>query len=102
MAEFQTPNEPWFTSRYRPALCWCYLFICLFDFVLAPITLGLFSLFTKVAYIAWVPLTLQGGGLFHLSFGAFLGITSYGRTREKLAFGGEPCNDTPANDSRAG
>jgi hypothetical protein len=27
---------------------------------------------------------LQGGGLIHVSFGALLGITSWGRSREKL------------------
>jgi hypothetical protein len=33
----------------------------------------------------WQPLTLMGGGLLHVSFGAIMGITSFGRTKEKLA-----------------
>jgi hypothetical protein len=30
-------------------------------------------------------MTLRGGGLFYLAMGAILGISSYGRTREKIA-----------------
>jgi len=33
----------------------------------------------------WQPLSLQGGGLLHIAFGAIMGITSWGRTQEKLA-----------------
>lgn len=32
----------------------------------------------------WDPITLGGGGLFHVAMGAVLGITAYGRTKEKL------------------
>jgi hypothetical protein len=31
-----------------------------------------------------MPITLQGGGLFHVAMGAVLGVTAYGRTQEKL------------------
>ena len=30
----------------------------------------------------WAPLTLQGGALFHLSFGAILGATSWNKHKE--------------------
>jgi hypothetical protein len=30
-------------------------------------------------------MTLRGGGLFYLAMGAILGISSYGRTKEKIA-----------------
>ena len=36
------------------------------------------------AFRQWVPITLQGGGLFHVAMGAVLGVTAYGRTQEKL------------------
>lgn len=32
----------------------------------------------------WSPLTLQGGGLFHLSMGAIVGFHVWGRTQEKI------------------
>jgi len=78
-------QEPWFLAYWRPAAAWTYLVICVFDFLMAPIFMGWYAIFTKSAYIMWAPLTLQGGGLFHLAFGAILGIYVYGRTREKLA-----------------
>jgi hypothetical protein len=34
---------------------------------------------------SWTPLTLSGGGLFHLSFGAILGISAFTRGQEKKA-----------------
>jgi hypothetical protein len=33
----------------------------------------------------WVPLTLQGGGLYHISMGAILGIAAWTRGKEKVA-----------------
>jgi hypothetical protein len=32
----------------------------------------------------WTPLTLQGGGLYHIAMGAIIGVSAYGRTQEKL------------------
>jgi hypothetical protein len=37
------------------------------------------------AFRQWVPITLQGGGLFHVAMGAVLGVSAYGRTQEKVA-----------------
>jgi hypothetical protein len=66
-------------------MAWTYLFICLFDFVIAPVLWSnlLASVSTHVG-TQWDPITLRGGGLFHLSMGAILGISSYGRTQEKI------------------
>jgi hypothetical protein len=36
------------------------------------------------AFRQWNPLTLQGAGLFHMAMGAVLGITAYGRSKEKI------------------
>jgi hypothetical protein len=33
----------------------------------------------------WMPLTLQGAGLYHVAMGAVLGLTAFGRTQEKIA-----------------
>jgi len=32
----------------------------------------------------WQPITLYAGGLIHLAFGAILGISAWGRSKEKL------------------
>ena len=91
--DFQTTNtqdgvqqEPWFKKYWRPAAAWLYLGVCAFDFVGAPIFMAWWAYFTKAALIvAWTPLTLGGGAIFHLAFGAIIGIYAWGRTREKLA-----------------
>jgi hypothetical protein len=48
---------------------------------------SIIQVLTNSGHIAtqWQPLTLQGAGLLHLSFGAILGVAAYGRTQEKLA-----------------
>jgi hypothetical protein len=47
---------------------------------------SLFLHFTEVSdkAIAWDPLTLKGAGLFHLAFGAILGVSAYTRGQEKI------------------
>lgn len=77
-------SEHWFKSYWRPFAAWSYIAIVLFDFLLAPILNGVFFYLTGMPFIPWHPLTLEGGGLFHLAFGSFVGIYSYGRTKEKL------------------
>ncbi len=73
-------------SLWRPAIAWLYIAICLFDFIVFPILWNVAQiLFLKTVVItAWMPLTLQGAGLFHVSMGAILGVTAYGRTQEKI------------------
>ena len=85
-------NEGWFKSTWRPALGWVYVSICLFDFIIAPIMWSIAQGYaiietdTNQASLTqqWEPLTLKGGGLLHIAFGSVIGVTSYGRTREKL------------------
>lgn len=77
-------TQDWFVKYWRPLAAYVYLLICLFDFMFAPIFLGFFSWMTKAAYIPWVPLTIQGGSIFHLSFGAIIGVYAWGRSQEKL------------------
>ena len=78
-------QEAWFQTHWRAAAGWSYLCICWFDFLVAPIFFSWFSYVTKSTIVPWVPLTIQGGGLFHVAFGAIVGITSYGRTQEKVS-----------------
>jgi len=64
-----------------------YLFICLVDFFIAPLmwNIGMTMMDTEVqmATSRWAPLTLGGGAMFHLSFGAILGATSFNRHKEQ-------------------
>jgi len=63
-----------------------YLFICLVDFFLAPLmwNFGLTMMDKEVQLAAsrWTPLTLEGGAMFHLSFGAILGATAWRKKDE--------------------
>lgn len=78
-------KETWFTKRWRPAMAWSYMVICLFDFIVAPVLWSIFMATYKGNVTeAWSPLTLQGAGLFHLSMGAILGVTAWSRGQEKM------------------
>jgi hypothetical protein len=81
----QDSTEHWLQKFWRPAMAVQYFIICIFDFMLAPIMLTFYTVFMKLAYIPWEPLTLQGAGLYHLSMGAILGVTAYTRGQEKIA-----------------
>lgn len=71
---------------WRTALAWSYVWICLFDFCFGPMLYNLLQYYNPGQSIEmWQAVTLQGGGLYHLSMGAILGISAHGRTQEKLA-----------------
>ena len=96
-------------SHWRPAAAVIYLIICIFDFIIMPIytfedateSKDMFShvyeLETYQAQVAaigalselrgreWSPLTLGGGGMFHLAFGALLTGAAVTRGLEKKA-----------------
>lgn len=74
----------WFNRRWRPAAAWVYMAICILDFAIFPIFLGILQSHQGVLISQWVPMTLQGGGLFHVSFGAILGVSAWSRGREKM------------------
>jgi len=69
---------------WRPLMAIQYLVVCIFDFIILPILLGWYSIYTKSAYQPWIPLTLQGGGLYHLAMGAVCGVTSWGKSQERI------------------
>jgi hypothetical protein len=71
-----------------------YLIVCLFDFILFPILLGIYSVYTHSSYQPWIPLTLQGGGLYHLAMGAIVGVTSWAKTAERI----QPSRVYPKHD----
>ena len=87
--EKKKPDEDWMTKKWRPMMAMMYMTCCLFDFALFPIMFTVVQFWEVAAandaFRQWVPITLQGGGLFHVAMGAVLGVSAYGRTQEKVA-----------------
>ena len=87
--EKKKPDEDWMTKKWRPMMAMMYMTCCLFDFALFPIMFTIVQFWevqaANDAFRQWVPITLQGGGLFHVAMGAVLGVSAYGRTQEKVA-----------------
>lgn len=77
-------KESWIDRRWRPAMGWSYIGICVFDFVIAPIINYIYFFKTGGDFQSWKPLTMSDGGLFHMAMGAVLGVTAWSRGQEKL------------------
>jgi hypothetical protein len=85
MSESDKAKEDWMNKKWRPAMGWMYMLVCTMDFVVFPILWSLVqTLGDGKVESQWMPITLQGAGLFHIAMGAILGIAAYGRTQEKL------------------
>lgn len=82
-------KEDWLQNRWRPSIAWLYMAVCAFDFIVGPIFFTIVQFWetsaANDAFRQWAPMTLQGGGLFHISMCAVLGVSAHGRTQEKLA-----------------
>jgi len=85
MAEEIKKDEDWMQKKWRPAMGWMYMFVCMMDMVIFPILWSILQSFHHQTITQWNPLTLQGAGLFHIAMGAVLGIAAFGRTQEKVA-----------------
>ena len=74
-------------TSWRGYAAWVYMIICLYDFLFAPLGLQLYMAIIHLppSAFVWVPLTLQGGGLFHLAYGAILGVSAWGKMQENTA-----------------
>ena len=73
------------TEKWRPFMGWTYMATCLFDFIVGPVVYNVLQFLNPGQHVdMWQAVTLQGGGLYHLSMGAILGISAYGRTQEKI------------------
>jgi len=78
--------EDWMNRKWRPALGWVYMAICIFDFLVAPIAWSVLMAMTAGSVEnQWNPITLEGAGLFHMAMGAVLGIAAWTRGQEKIA-----------------
>lgn len=79
----------WMQKYWRPCAAFMYITCCLADFAVFPIMFTVVQFWeveaANDAFRQWIPITLQGGGLFHVSMCAVLGVSAYGRTQEKLA-----------------
>lgn len=93
----------WMRENWRPLAAFIYLLINLFDFIIAPIFMG-FTNETTAEFVksimgldpsvqailankpnnGWQPLTLMGSGMFHISFGAILGVSAWSRGTDKV------------------
>lgn len=101
------PDTAWL-NNWRHVAAYVYLSICIFDFVGMPVfyeianpRLTASQLIGEVSKLpddqqvqaiqilheerSWEPLTLSEGGLFHMSFGAILGVAAFTRGQEKTA-----------------
>lgn len=81
-------KEPEFHNKWRPAIAWSYVIICLFDFIIGPVFYAIIQAMfinnvTEIAH--WEPNTLKAGAVYHVSMLAIIGVSAYGRTKEKLA-----------------
>ena len=91
-------SEDWINKKWRPAMGWMYMTVCITDFVIFPILWSVLQAIGAGQVTSqWQPVTLMGAGLFHISMGAVLGIAAYGRTKEKIE--GASNNDTSVGAS---
>ena len=86
-------KDDWMNRKWRPAMGWMYMTVCITDFILFPVLWSIFKAYMGEGVEPWSPLTLQGAGLFHLAMGAVLGVAAWSRGREKIA----AANNFPAN-----
>lgn len=87
MEEEIKKDEDWMQKKWRPAMGWMYMSVCVCDFMLFPVLWSILQALGNHGHVEsqWNPITLQGAGLFHLAMGAVLGIAAWGRTQEKLS-----------------
>ena len=79
-------KEDFMTSKWRPMMAMTYMATIIFDFIVGPILFNVLQYWNPgQAVTSWTPLTLQGGGLYHLAMGAILGISAFTRGQEKVA-----------------
>lgn len=87
--EISKEQESWLQKKWRPLMALQYMVVCLSDFVIFPIMFTIVQFWetqaANDAFRQWAPMTLQGGGLYHMAMGAVLGITAWSRGQEKIA-----------------
>jgi len=85
MTAAERAGEDFMSKNWRPMMAMTYMLTCLFDFIVGPILYNVLQYYNPGQHLdMWQPLTLQGGGLYHIAMGVVLGITAHGRTQEKI------------------
>lgn len=85
MTAAEKAGEDFMSKNWRPMMAMTYMLTCLFDFIAGPILYNILQFYNPGQHLdMWQPLTLQGGGLYHIAMGVVLGITAHGRTQEKI------------------
>lgn len=77
-------REDWLDRKWRPAMGWMYFVVCITDFIVFPVLWSILMKDHGNVITAWEPLTLKGGGLFHVAMGAVLGVAAWSRGQEKI------------------
>ena len=73
-------------KKWRPMMAVIYMVTCTTDFILFPIGWAMIqAIYNNQVTTQWLPLTIQGAGLYHVAMGAILGLAAYGRSQEKIA-----------------
>jgi hypothetical protein len=81
----ENKNIDWVNNKWRPAMGWMYMVVCIFDFIIFPVLWSVLqAIFNGKVEAQYQPMTLVGAGLFHIAMGTVLGIAVYGRTKEKI------------------
>jgi hypothetical protein len=84
-------TEDWMTTKWRPLMAITYMATIWFDFIVGPIIFNILQYYNPgQAVTSWTPLTLQGGGMYHIAMGAILGISAFTRGQEKIAQANNP------------
>jgi hypothetical protein len=82
-------GDDWIQKKWRPMMAVMYMAVCIFDFIIFPIMFTIVQFWevqaVNDAFRQWQPITLLGGGLFHVAMGAVLGVTAWSRGQEKIA-----------------
>jgi hypothetical protein len=77
--------EDWMNRKWRPAMGWTYMTICILDFAVFPVLWSIIqATYSGTVSAQWDPITLRGAGLFHMAMGAILGIAAWSRGQEKI------------------
>jgi hypothetical protein len=78
-------HEDWMNRKWRPAMGWTYMMICILDFAVFPVLWSIIqATHSGTVSTQWDPITLKGAGLFHMAMGAILGIAAWSRGQEKM------------------
>ena len=102
MVRKQDKQEDWINRKWRPMMAVTYMVTIWFDFVIGPILYNMLQyMHNGQAVTPYQPITLQGGGLYHIAMGTVLGVAAYTRGKEKIAMiesSNVPQSYTPPSD----